>query len=113
MHVTAVMYRVGAMLENEPEFFFVLRNVDQAELISEATKIPTTASNKKKTVVSDQSLQNIFGIEIEGSASEPQQIKLAESKFSLSHPAKKLSQLALASLPNVARKRDLLQIVPN
>src|SRR5712692_10117856 len=36
-HVAAVLYGVGSRLDQKPELFFVLRQVDQSELISSAT----------------------------------------------------------------------------
>ena len=36
-HVAAVLYGVGIRLDARPELFFVLRQVDQAELLSSAT----------------------------------------------------------------------------
>ncbi|HLE12756.1 MAG: hypothetical protein A2504_09610 [Bdellovibrionales bacterium RIFOXYD12_FULL_39_22] len=65
-HVAAVMYGVGAKFDNEPELLFLLRQVDQADLIAQATKAPAMAiTAKSKSDISDQNLQNIFGIEID------------------------------------------------
>ncbi|MDD4976795.1 MAG: SWIM zinc finger family protein, partial [Bacteriovorax sp.] len=54
-HVAAVMYGVGAKLDHGPELLFTLRQVDQAELITQATKLPTSITTKGKAVFSDDS----------------------------------------------------------
>ena len=73
-HVAAVMYGVGSRLDKEPELLFLLRNVDQSDLISKATSFSVTQQSpvvaaKSKSKVSDQALQDIFGIEIDSSKS--------------------------------------------
>jgi uncharacterized Zn finger protein len=65
-HIAAVLYGVGARLDQKPELLFVLRGVDHLELIEEA--IPNVqqaapTSNNKKTL--DQSeISDVFGIEL-------------------------------------------------
>lgn len=65
-HVAAVLYGVGARLDENPELFFVLRNVDHAELITAAvstnTMERTTQSHK---VLKTPDLSGIFGIELD------------------------------------------------
>ena len=68
-HLAAVLYGVGARLDQEPELLFVLRGVDQMDLISEAGKggtigVATTPAN----VLKEESLSGIFGIEMDGSS---------------------------------------------
>lgn len=114
-HVAAVMYGVGAKLDNEPELLFVLRKVDQADLISEATKIPTATARKSKTAVSDQSLQNIFGIEIEDNAftrntNEATEIKHSKSKLKTTLPSKK-TRATLTTQPAVGIKKTAKKIL--
>jgi uncharacterized Zn finger protein len=69
--VAAALYGVGARLDREPELFFRLRQIDQTELISEATQVRGLVSraspSNEKTLAAD-SLSEIFGIEV---ASEP------------------------------------------
>lgn len=66
-HVAAVLYGVGKRLDERPELFFTLRQVDQADLIARATdttrlgqKAPTTS---KRLAHSD--LSSVFGIELD------------------------------------------------
>ena len=65
-HLAAVLYGVGTRLDESPELLFLLRGVDQAQLISEI-KIPTSRSKtqqtKKRQLIGD--LDDIFGIELD------------------------------------------------
>jgi uncharacterized Zn finger protein len=70
-HVAAVLYGVGARLDQEPELLFKLRHVDHLDLISKASqKAPTKRSGKAK-VIEGQDLSNLFGIEIDSESSNP------------------------------------------
>ncbi len=67
-HVAAVLYGVGARLDEEPELLFKLRHVDHLELINSAgLKTATKHSGTGKTVTG-QNLSELFGIEIEDSS---------------------------------------------
>ena len=66
-HVAAVLYGIGARLDEKPELLFLLRDVDQKELITRAgarARQPKTAR-----VLQSANLSEIFGIDI---AEEPQ-----------------------------------------
>jgi len=66
-HVAAVMYGVGARLDQQPELLFTLRNVDHAELIAEAVDLASNRKVSSRKVLADDVLGDVFGIEI-GSA---------------------------------------------
>jgi uncharacterized Zn finger protein len=76
-HVAAVMYGVGAKLDLSPELLFTLRRVDLADLLTRATKLPSAVTTKRKAALSNDSLQAIFGIEIEDGAKK----KIKNSKI--------------------------------
>src|SRR6266511_83258 len=65
-HVAAVLYGVGIRLDARPELFFVLRQVDQAELLSSAAVGAVSrarpAAGKR---IADDRLSAVFGIELE------------------------------------------------
>jgi uncharacterized Zn finger protein len=65
-HLAAVLYGVGIRLDARPELFFVLRQVDQAELLSSATAGAVSrgrpAAGKR---IADDRLTAVFGIELE------------------------------------------------
>jgi uncharacterized Zn finger protein len=65
-HVAAVLYGVGIRLDARPDLFFVLRRVDQAELLSSATA--GAVSRARPTAgkrIADDRLAAVFGIELE------------------------------------------------
>jgi len=63
-HVAAVLYGIGARLDQQPELLFVLRGVDHNELISTEVKIPEGKS-KRRQIQGD--LSDVFGIELDES----------------------------------------------
>ena len=74
-HVAAVLYGVGARLDEKPVLLFLLRGVDHEELISAgigAAAAERTKSSRKR--VADEALADVFGIEIsdDGKAGQPQ-----------------------------------------
>jgi uncharacterized Zn finger protein len=65
-HIAAVLYGVGVRLDARPELFFVLRQVDQAELLSSATAgaVGRARPVEGKRIASER-LSAVFGIELE------------------------------------------------
>ena len=65
-HIAAVLYGVGARLDHQPELLFLLRNVDQEELISAELDMQTaTAGKGKRRRLAEADLSSVFGVEIE------------------------------------------------
>ncbi len=68
-HVAAVLYGVGARLDEKPELLFKLRGVDHEELIdadAEAAVSAATTKGKSKRLDTDD-LSDVFGIDIAAS----------------------------------------------
>jgi uncharacterized Zn finger protein len=64
-HVAAVMYGVGARLDQQPELLFKLRKVDHIELIDAAgTASINTQSTSQQTIAAGD-LADVFGIDID------------------------------------------------
>lgn len=64
-HLAAMLYGVGARLDNSPELLFVLRHVEHTDLITAATKMPTVSKGRKsKKIIADSELSDVFGIDI-------------------------------------------------
>jgi uncharacterized Zn finger protein len=65
-HIAAVLYGVGVRLDAKPELFFVLRQVDQAELLTSATADAVTRGRPVagKRIAADR-LGSVFGIDLE------------------------------------------------
>jgi len=70
-HVAAVMYGIGARLDEAPELFFTLRQLDHHQLIAD---VDATQLGRKKTArktVAEADLADVFGIEIEAPPPSP------------------------------------------
>lgn len=72
-HVAAVLYGVGARLDEKPELLFVLRGVDEKELLSRSASQlgadSLDAADKNKVLAGDD-LADLFGLEM--AETEPQ-----------------------------------------
>ncbi len=66
-HVAAVLYGVGARLDQQPELLFLLRRVDAQELVAQAgSAIPKAGKGPAAAKVLDAAqLGDVFGIEID------------------------------------------------
>lgn len=65
-HVAAVLYGVGARLDERPELLFKLRGVDHAELVS-ADSAKAVVAKARKTggrTLDDSKLSEVFGIDV-------------------------------------------------
>jgi uncharacterized Zn finger protein len=71
-HVAAVLYGVGARLDERPELFFTLRQVDQTELLTSATSgaVSQAGRGAGKRIAAEK-LADVFGIEIEAEPPGP------------------------------------------
>ncbi len=73
-HIAAVMYGIGHRLDERPELLFVLREVDQRELIQAASsseQLLTAGRSLSHRIDDNEDLSALFGIDIEfGDVSE-------------------------------------------
>src|ERR1700730_3093267 len=66
-HVAAVLYGVGIRLDARPELFFLLRQMDQAELLTSATAgVVSRHRPAPGNRIAEDRLSAVFGIEREG-----------------------------------------------
>ena len=64
-HVAAVLYGVGARLDQAPEMLFVLRGVDQAELVDVSAAVAEVANaGGSRRRIAATGLADVFGIEL-------------------------------------------------
>jgi len=63
-HVAAVLYGVGARLDQQPELLFRLRAVNEKELIASAGKSLPRAKNSPAKVLGGEDLSKLFGLDI-------------------------------------------------
>ncbi len=73
-HLAAILYGVGARLDQQPELLFKLRGVDHRELIDEsavATAIAGTTRSTRRRTLDPAALGDVFGIELDLTGAEP------------------------------------------
>jgi uncharacterized Zn finger protein len=65
-HVAAVLYAIGARLDERPELLFALRRVDEKDLIAKAGRALPLAHKgpAAEKILSEKGLSEIFGIEL-------------------------------------------------
>jgi uncharacterized Zn finger protein len=66
-HVAAVMYGIGARLDDKPELLFLLRNVDHLELIAgvvDSAPVVGAGKSRGKKIIAVGDLADVFGIEM-------------------------------------------------
>jgi uncharacterized Zn finger protein len=120
-HVAAVMYGIGARLDEKPELLFVLRKVDHLELIAGAVDGAPVAklgkSRGKKTIAAGD-LADVFGIEMAGvethsdalpaTAQEPAKPRVpAPNKVSKKAPKRTVAKAKKASAASAAKQSKL------
>lgn len=98
-HIAAVLYGVGARLDDSPELLFKLRAVDHQELISaDVAMAKTTAKiGSKSRRIADESIANVFGIDISTDEIPEQKKKTAKKvvKKAAKKTAKKIVKKAI------------------
>ncbi len=73
-HVAAALYGVAVRLDQSPELLFTLRGIDHTELItldSDLSELTEASSRRRRTLKSD-SLNAVFGIELDDNDSSDQ-----------------------------------------
>ena len=68
-HAAAVLYGVGSRLDDRPELLFLLRGVDEAELIAADMALPRGTATAD--TLADGDLADIFGIDLDGADGAP------------------------------------------
>ena len=113
-HIAAVLYGVGARLDQQPELLFGLRHVDAKDLITEAGAglQQPPADRKSSKVLQHASLGDVFGIEMteaqapakKAFANKPAAKKVAAKKVAAKKaPARKVS---VKTLPAAAKNKS-------
>lgn len=105
-HVAAVLYGVGARLDQQPELLFSLRRVDAKDLVSQAgaglpkaKKGPTTGK-----VLDTSMLADVFGIEMDETNLPTKTISPKKKPASGTKIAKRALKAPTATTAKVARK---------
>jgi len=108
-HIAAVMYGIGARLDEKPELLFVLRKVDHLELIAgavEGAPVAKLGKSRGKKTIATSDLADVFGIEMAG-AETPSDALPATAKEPAKPPVpatKKVSKQAPKRTLTTAKK---------
>jgi len=88
-HVAAVLYGVGARLDQQPELLFRLRKVDEKELIASAGKALPSAKKGPAAakVLGGEDLSKLFGLDMAASASPSKSARAKSATETKSKPA--------------------------
>lgn len=110
-HVAAALYGIGARLDQEPGLFFTLRKVDVAELITETIKdskadLLEKARKKSARVLEDDSLSDLFGIDLDDPIKPSPSATVAIKKIPVT---KKPVQKAPARVKPVKKKQAAIK----
>lgn len=111
-HIAAVIYGIGARLDDRPELLFLLRGVDHEELIDGDAATANIAagasgrrSSRRKTLAGDD-LEGVFGVELEPdaapTATRPR--KKTSRKIARKNAAKKTTKTTAKKTPKKAAK---------
>jgi uncharacterized Zn finger protein len=94
-HVAAVLYGVGARLDESPEMLFVLRGVNHEELVDVAVAITDVAkSGTSRRRIASSGIADVFGIEIADVTGDPlaeapvRPVMISEPEKPVKHPVK-------------------------
>jgi uncharacterized Zn finger protein len=112
-HVAAVLYGIGARLDQQPELLFKLHEVDEKELIAKAGKnlpLAKRAPAAEKTLASDE-LSAIFGLEMAQSTdaatlAEPAKAKKAKVPATKKAKTRRASKKTKAACPDKKKARS-------
>jgi uncharacterized Zn finger protein len=87
-HVAAVLYGIGARLDEQPELAFKLRAADHTELIVSATmgRTLSTKTPVSAKVLDADDLSALFGLEMEGT--QPEASTKVSTKASVKVPSR-------------------------
>ncbi|WP_298255600.1 SWIM zinc finger family protein [Bradyrhizobium sp.] len=89
-HVAAALYGVGARLDEEPELLFVLRGVDENELLADAGQdlVRTKAVPSSAKLLGDSDVAALFGLEMAASAAFDTHVRSAPTRHRASGTSK-------------------------
>jgi uncharacterized Zn finger protein len=105
-HVAAALYGVGARLDQCPELFFTLRQVDERELVIRATSARALTAPAASDRLGTDELGAIFGIDLAGEG------RSAPRKRGLNAGAKSNKEKPPAQPARTQRQRKKARIRP-
>ena len=107
-HVASVLYGVGARLDDSPELLFLLRKVDESELIDADLALPGRAPGAAGAdSLAEDDLSGIFGIELDTDEAKTPRSRPRKKPPATRRAAKKTAGAAPPFRPTGARVRRL------
>jgi uncharacterized Zn finger protein len=109
-HIAAVLYGVGARLDQQPELLFTLRKVDHMELIASAgdvTAITAHAGAQGKKTIATSQLADVFGIDIETDIAPPAPTPIPTKSKKASKPTAKTKTKGNAKVGRLKSVRSM------
>lgn len=100
-HLAAVLYGIGARLDEQPELLFKLRGVDHEELIDSNLDLTQTGQGKRRRI-EDDDLSALFGVDLD--QDEPAQPK---------RPAARKKRVAKAPVGAASAKTSTAEFIPS
>ncbi|MCW5235697.1 SWIM zinc finger family protein [Verminephrobacter eiseniae] len=94
-HVAAVLYGVGARLDEEPELLFRLRHVDPQELTRKIGALPPPA--EIPGTLDDSDLSALFGIDIDAATPPPPVAAASRKRPQAGQTARRIQSSSVAS----------------
>lgn len=93
-HVAAVLYGVGARLDDSPELLFLLRNVDHTHLLGQASleAVDEALSAGSSSELDGEDLSALFGIELESTSENPPKQSRSSAKRTSSDSSNRSSR---------------------
>jgi uncharacterized Zn finger protein len=109
-HVAAVLYGIGARLDDRPELLFLLRRLDQQDLIAKADSglRPASKGPAAAKVLDTGDLSQVFGIEIaqtEPASAPARQKRIAPDSAALPIRVRSAGSAAAKRIPPPASER--------
>ncbi|MBP0624138.1 SWIM zinc finger family protein [Cupriavidus consociatus] len=100
-HVAAVLYGVGARLDQQPELLFALRRVDANDLVRQASAVLPKATKRSTTskVLDSSLVADVFGIEMADAFAPPKPAAGRNKAPAEKAPAKKATGSAVSRTP--------------
>ncbi len=105
-HVAAVLYGIGARLDESPELLFRLRKVDAKDLVARAsTDLPLAKQAPAAgRVLEDSALAEVFGIEMAEAAAPPEPVVAGAKRTPVKPPKAKRTP----AKPPTAKRRQAM-----
>jgi uncharacterized Zn finger protein len=111
-HVAAVLYGVGARLDQQPELLFRLRAVDEKELIASAGKSLPSAKKSPAKVLGGEDLSALFGLDLADSTPRAKSAPPTKAAL-LAKGARAKETIATKAKPVATKTKPVTKAVKN